>query len=718
MGNHRVELLRLEAEIGQRLVVGAHHLGERFLAGLARVQKSTIEQALDEQRLGLAHRVPEVGAACVRFARRRAAVGRQVDRLLPVSIRRCQQRLDGQAVERVVRPESGIARPSLALPVEIGTLAQRLVHLRERRCAGRLPFRRRATGGEPSPRKDVGLALGGAAAQRTAFAIHRRAGRRAASQWREQGVETAQTFERAVDQRQRGVVPLVPLGLFVLFSQARLDIGQLLDIAYRHLPAAVVGLQCVEISVARLAELAEVSPHAGQRRLDRRQPQPACRAALVEQGVDAAQLRVELVPGLPLAAPRQRCTATGKLVEQFFGRGKVRCPAGAALQARLGQPTRLAVGLVSAPGNVFAIGLPDRFPRFEDRLPEGQSVEQQVLVERLAEDHRALVINRPAGDDHAAHADVDQLTRDAGRQQVAVLHGALGILRVAALAAAARIHLAQVAAAQENQFRHTFHGPYFSGRNQQTIGKDDPRATAAIDVLLVEDAVRRNMQQPVRLLVEPGQDVGRAAVAADLGDHLVGQTLQDRRHLVSLLLGARQWWRVGRVGPLWIRESGDEALDRRIADDEGLALESLAHLAAELHGRELPHDRGAQGQRQPFAGAALIVGEHQLPRQVGGVVVDHQDDAFELSRGVLEVVRHHQLEQHATEVLAPHRRLDLLAHEFLDQARLSLQNHRLGACALADVEKAQAFGDRRARPLRARRPSRRTGVAGRGQAGG
>jgi hypothetical protein len=105
--------------------------------------------------------------------------------------------------------------------------------------------------------------------------------------------------------------------------------------------------------------------------------------------------------------------------------------------------------------------------------------------------------------------------------------------------------------------------------------------------------------------------------------------------------------------------------------------------------------RSASGSFSPRT--PLIIGEHQFPRQVGSVVVDHQDDAFELSCGILEVVRHHQLEEHAAEVLLPDRCSGSAGGPASRPGPAGRwMDDRLGARTLADVEKAQPFGDRRA----------------------
>jgi hypothetical protein len=119
----------------------------------------------------------------------------------------------------------------------------------------------------------------------------------------------------------------------------------------------------------------------------------------------------------------------------------------------------------------------------------------------------------------------------------------------------------------------------------------------------------------------------------------------------------------------------------------------------------LTDHRRAHRKRQSFAGIAGRIGEHQFPWQIGRVVVDHQHDPFELSRRVLEIMRHHELEEHAAKIFLPDLAGDLLADQHFDQARLALLEDRFGAGTLTDIKKTQTFGD-----CRARSPSGRRGV--------
>jgi hypothetical protein len=305
-----------------------------------------------------------------------------------------------------------------------------------------------------------------------------------------------------------------------------------------------------------------------------------------------------------------------------------------------------------------------------------------------------LVVHRPAGDDDAAHADLDQLGRDARGELVAVAHR-----RVARCG----VNLPEVAAAQVDEFGHRLHRGDFGGGDQQAVGQHDAAAAPAVAVQQIEHAVRRDVQQPVRLAVERCEHLAGRDVGADRLRHAVVQSAEDGGNRVRLGLGAGQRRRVGVVGSVRlprVGESGAEALDRRVADDECAALQRLLHLGAKAVRCELTHDGSAHRHRPHVVGRAGGVGQHQLPRQVGGCGIDDEHDAFELARGVLELVRHHQLEQHAADVLLPHGVVDLLAHERLDQPGLTLLDDRFGARPLADVQEAQPCGDRGTRCVR------------------
>ena len=68
-------------------------------------------------------------------------------------------------------------------------------------------------------------------------------------------------------------------------------------------------------------------------------------------------------------------------------------------------------------------------------------------------------------------------------------------------------------------------------------------------------------------------------------------------------------------------------------------------------------DSGCRRRRRGRAGSSASISSHG---RLAVCAVDDQHDALELARGVLEVVRHHQLEQHAAEVVAPDGAVDLL----------------------------------------------------------
>ena len=325
---------------------------------------------------------------------------------------------------------------------------------------------------------------------------------------------------------------------------------------------------------------------------------------------------------------------------------------------------------------------PHRLAGLEHGLAEGQAVEQQPLVEALAEVARRLVVHGPAGDDHAAHADLDQLARHARGELVA--------------APAAAVDLAEVAAVQEHQVRHGLHRRDLGGGDQQPARQQHAAATPAVGVRQVEHAVRRDVQDAPGLRVQLREHPGGDLVGADRGHDLVAHAREHAADGLGLGLRAIERRRGLRRPAVDQREGVGEAGDRGVADHERAPLHALPHLRPEGAGRELADDGGAQRERPlVVVGAAALVGQHQLPRQVGGAGVDHEHDARQLPGRVLEVVRHHELEQHAAEVLVPGRVVDLLGDELLHQPRLALERDRFGAGALAHVGEAQAVGDRR-----------------------
>ena len=86
--------------------------------------------------------------------------------------------------------------------------------------------------------------------------------------------------------------------------------------------------------------------------------------------------------------------------------------------ARTDPPTRIAVSLIGAPGNaaaMFAIGFP---ARRKHRVAELQVVLQHILIKRFGKRVCRVIVHRPTGGDDTAHADLDELARDAVGQPI------------------------------------------------------------------------------------------------------------------------------------------------------------------------------------------------------------------------------------------------------------------------------------------------------------
>ena len=120
---------------------------------------------------------------------------------------------------------------------------------------------------------------------------------------------------------------------------------------------------------------------------------------------------------------------------------------GAGAQA----PVRVAITLVSGPG--VAAHAPGQVARFAHGVAKGLAG-QQALVEANGKGLGGFVFHRPAGRDHAAHANADQLLGHAGGKA-----GGLEVAGFAGRAADGR----QVAAVDKHQLGHRAHGGNFIG---------------------------------------------------------------------------------------------------------------------------------------------------------------------------------------------------------------------------------------------------------------
>ncbi len=92
-------------------------------------------------------------------------------------------------------------------------------------------------------------------------------------------------------------------------------------------------------------------------------------------------------------------------------------------------------------------------------------------------------------------------------------------------------------------------------------------------------------------------------------------------------------------------------------------------------------------------GERFLIREHQLPRQISGVAVEHEHDAVELARRVFEILRHHQLKQRPAKLRLIAVHPNLLRYQRLHQTGLALLYDGFSARALADVYEAQPLGD-------------------------
>ena len=92
-------------------------------------------------------------------------------------------------------------------------------------------------------------------------------------------------------------------------------------------------------------------------------------------------------------------------------------------------------------------------------------------------------------------------------------------------------------------------------------------------------------------------------------------------------------------------------------------------------------------------GERFLIREHQLPRQISAVAVEHEYDAVELARRVFKILRHHQLKQRPAKLRLIAVHPNLLRYERLHQTGLALLYDGFSARALADVYEAQPLGD-------------------------
>ena len=257
------------------------------------------------------------------------------------------------------------------------------------------------------------------------------------------------------------------------------------------LDGAVEGLDLAVGQAEGLGDRAHAAPQRGEARLEVADALELLRrlAALVAalDGQLLQRQRQAQRRGDALVLLQQRVAAAGLGV------------AGALAE----HPVRVAIALVGGPG-VAAVALaPGLLARRATALDEGPAG-QQLAVELVAKTLGRLVLDRPAGGDDAAHAELDQRVGHAGGEGRAVHRRRRDHRR-------ARQHLAvvarrQVAAVDEHQLGHGAHLPDLAGAE--------------------EGAVRHH---------QPAQPAG-LAVAGDVHDAVVAreQRVQDRRRIAML----------------------------------------------------------------------------------------------------------------------------------------------------------------------------------------
>lgn len=356
-------------------------------------------------------------------------------------------------------------------------------------------------------------------------------------------------------------------GVAGTLAPAGLHQRELLDGAHRHPAAQILALQRSPVGQAGLLRGVEFGPGRAERRQDHRVVLPFRGNPLRDVGGQLRALRRQHAGVEQADAPRGLRAVARQLVQQFLDagrRGLGRRGVAALAAAGLGLPGRIAVGLEGAPGHVVRRRVPEGLAGAEDRFAEGLVVAQQGLVEHLPELRRQRVVHRPAGHHDAAHADADQVLRQAGRQPVA--------LRCAAH------HHAEVAAVQEHQLRHGFHGLDLGCRDQQPVRQHDPRAQGAVPVLQLVDTVGADVDEAEGLAEQRAEDLrGGGRFGTDQRHDRVAQPFHQLGERAGLGFGAGQVDRICQRAAVAAAEAGGKAAHARVADHQHRAARALAH---------------------------------------------------------------------------------------------------------------------------------------------
>ena len=199
---------------------------------------------------------------------------------------------------------------------------------------------------------------------------------------------------------------------------------------------------------------------------------------------------------------------------------------GAWVGFRVDLPARVAVGLVGTPSDAFGVAHPGGFACGEHRFAKALIGLHERFVKRLGKQSGRRVFNRPTGHHHCAHAHLDELTRHAVSQLV---EGHWLTL-----------HLAQMTAVHEDQIGHHFHGVNLGGRDQQAVRQHHAAAHAAVRGALLKQAVARNVNNAVGVLVKAVDDVDGALALAYGALNLEALTHQHMAHQNCFLFGRAQ----------------------------------------------------------------------------------------------------------------------------------------------------------------------------------
>ena len=191
----------------------------------------------------------------------------------------------------------------------------------------------------------------------------------------------------------------------------------------------------------------------------------------------------------------------------------------AAAQAEI----RVSVALVGTPGVVGVVILPGLLARQAHRLAEVLPG-RHVAVEALGEGQRGTVVHGPSSGDHGAHAHLDELHGQIGRQPMQLVP-----VRILA----PFIQAPEVAAVQEHQLGHAAHLLHVAGGQHHALA-DDHAADQVL--LLLRQRLTAGVARPLPTALRP---VAVHTVASQVQD-LVGVGVQRNHDLLGARLDQAQ----------------------------------------------------------------------------------------------------------------------------------------------------------------------------------